>query len=293
MDLLLKNLCLMLLTCFLTSLPCEGEAGNETGNSKYPQRIVTLGPIGTENIYLLEAQDRLIANTVFCVSPPEARNKEKIGTLIQANIEKIVSLRPDLVVATSLTRPRQVARLKSLGIRVVRFTQPASFQEICSQFLELGQLLGKEDKARRIVSEARSRVEAIRERTENLEKKKVFLQIGTRPLHAAVESSFTHDFIRLAGGINIAAGASSGIYSREKVIEQNPDVIIIAMMGSQNKAGKEEKEMWQRYRSLDAVQENKIYLVDTDLTCSPSPLDFVKALKTIAGLIHGYGKFDD
>lgn len=277
-----SSLLLYVMVCLFSGQALSNQAEPEN----YPRRIISLGPIITENIYLLGAQDRLIANTAYCISPPAAGKKEKIGTLIQANIEKIVSLRPDLVVATSLTRPRQVARLRSLGIRMVRFTQPDSFQEICSQFLELGRILSKEEKARRIITQARSEVNAIRERTEKLPKKKVFLQVGTRPLHASVDSSFTHDFIRLGGGRNIAAGVSSGIYSREKVIQQNPDVIIIAMMGSQNKAGEQEKSMWERYKSLNAVKKNNIYLVDSDLTCSPSPLDFAKALEKIAGLIH-------
>jgi len=268
--------------------PPAGEAASavQANRPDYPQRIISLGPINTENIYLLGAQDRLIADTIYCNSPPAAREKEKIGTLIQANIEKIVSLQPDLVLATALTRPRQAARLENLGIRVIRFTHPGSFREICSQFLRLGRLLDREEKALQIVEQARSEVDAVRRRTEKLAKKRVFLQVGARPLHASIESSFTHDFIRLGGGENIAAGASSGVYSRENVIRENPEVIIIAMMGSQTKAGEQEKKTWQRYRSLQAVKNNSIYLVDADLICSPSPLDFVRALKKITGLIH-------
>ncbi|MFO7761934.1 MAG: ABC transporter substrate-binding protein [Thermodesulfobacteriota bacterium] len=271
----------------LPAPPDRGAAlAGQENRAESPQRIISLGPINTENIYLLGAQDRLIADTIYCNSPPAAREKEKIGTLIQVNIEKIVSLKPDLVLATALTRPRQVARLEALGIRVIRFIQPDSFQEICSQFLKLGRLLDREEKARRIVERARSEVDAVRRQTENLTKKRVFLQVGARPLHASIDSSFTHDFIRFGGGENIAAGASSGIYSREKVIREDPEVIIIAMMGSQTKAGRQEKKAWQRYKSLQAVKNNSIYLVDADLVCSPSPLDFVKALKEITSLIH-------
>jgi len=262
----------------------SGAVAQDTGTTA--QRIVSLGPINTENVYLLNAEDRLIANTVYCVNPAAARKKEKIGTLLQANIEKIISLRPDLVLATSLTRPRQIAKLESLGIKVVQFAKPASFDEICEQFIDLGRLLGHEDRAQQIVAEARRAVDVIRLQTLNLSKKKVFLQVGTRPLFSSDESSFTNDFINFGGGLNIARGNIQGIYSREKVVAQDPDLIIIAIMGSEGVSGQKEKESWMRYPSIAAVQSENIHIVDPDLVCSPSPLTFIEALRTITALIH-------
>ena len=117
------------------------------GKPSSPQRIVSLGQTITERIYLLGAQDRLIANTVYCVVPEEAKTKEKVGTLLQFNIEKIISLKPDLVLASNLARSKQLSKLKELGIRVIKFTYPTSFSGICRQFIELGEILGKVEKA--------------------------------------------------------------------------------------------------------------------------------------------------
>ena len=271
----------VIIVCFLFLVLCDSAEAAE-----YPERIVSLGPINTENVYLLNAQDRLIANTIYCVNPPEAKEKDKIGTLLQANIEKIVSLKPDLVLATSLTRPRQVAKLKRLGINVVQFTQPANFDEISEQFIKLGQLIGREERARRIVHEARRAIETIRQKTAGRSKKKVFLQVGTRPLFSSVEDSFTNEFITLGGGKNIAKGSLQGVYSREKVIAQNPDLIIIAIMGTEGVAGEKEQQKWMRYPSISAVKNNNIHIVDPNLVCSPTPLTFVDALRTITSLIH-------
>lgn len=262
----------------------SGAVAQDTGTTA--QRIVSLGPINTENVYLLNAQDRLIANTIYCVNPPEAKKKDKIGTLLQANIEKIISLKPDLVLATSLTRPRQVAKLKRLRINIVQFTQPANFDEISEQFIKLGQLIGREERARRIVHEARRAIETIRQKTAGRSKKKVFLQVGTRPLFSSVEDSFTNEFITLGGGKNIAKGSLQGVYSREKVIAQNPDLIIIAIMGTEGIAGEKEQQKWMRYPSISAVKNNNIHIVDPNLVCSPTPLTFVEALRTITSLIH-------
>ncbi len=250
------------------------------------RRIVSLGPLNTENVYLLGAQESLIANTIYCIKPPAAKEKEKIGTLLQANIEKIVSLKPDLVLATSLTRPRQIDKLERLGINVVQFAQPANFDDICEQFIELGRLLGREEMARSIVDEARRTVERIHKKTADQPKKKVFLQVGTRPLFSSVENSFTHDYIVLGGGQNIAQGNLQGIYSREKVVSQNPDLIIVAIMGTEGVSGEKEKQKWSRYASIKAVKTDNIHIVDPNLVCSPSPQTFVRALQKITSLIH-------
>ena len=119
-----------------------------------------------------------------------------------------------------------------------------------------------------------------------LQPKKVFLQVGAHHLFASVESSFTNDFIVLSGGINIAAGQKDGRYNREKVAAQNPDVIIIAVMGSEGGVGAKERDEWLRFEPISAVHNKQVFVVDPDLICSPSPMTFVKGLEQIAALIH-------
>jgi iron complex transport system substrate-binding protein len=253
---------------------------------QYPQRIVSLGPINTENVFLLGAGDRLVADTSYCVHPAAARDKVKIGSVMQLNIEQILGLHPDLILATGLTTPQQVAQLAASGVRVVHFRQPSDFAEICDQFLELGRLLGLENRAQEIIAEAQQEVGAIQLRIRGVPPKKVFLQVGAHPLFASVASSFTNDFIVLAGGINIAAGQHDGRYNREKVTAQNPDVIVIAVMGSEGGTGAREREEWLRFDPISAVRNRQVFVVDPDLICSPSPMTFVKGLEQIAALIH-------
>ncbi len=274
------TLFLLLFTVLALSAP---EAFSEEG--RYPRRIVSLGPINTENIYLLGAQDRLVANTSYCIHPPAAREKVKIGSVMHFNIEQILSLQPDLILATGLTSPQQVAQLSASGVRVVHFHQPSSFASICDQFLELGKMLGLEAKAREIIAEAQAEVSAIQERVKGLPPRKVFLQVGANPLFSSAEDSFTNDFIVLAGGINIAAGKREGRYNYEMVTAQNPDVIIVAIMGSEGGMGGREKEEWMRFTPISAVQNDQVFVVDPDLICSPSPMTFVKGLEKIARLI--------
>lgn len=251
-----------------------------------PTRLVSLGPLLTENIFLLGAGDRLVGNTVYCQKPEAARRIEKIGSVQELSIEKIVSLQPDLVLANNLTPRQQIAKLRELGLRVETFSQPASFIDICDHFRRLGDILGLESRAEAIIAKAKAKVDTVRGAVQSLPKRKTFLQVGANPLFSSVKSSFTHDFIELGGGINIAGDQRSGAMKTEQIIALNPQVIIIAVMGSENGIGAEEKKRWHHFATIDAVRDQRVHLMDPDLVCSPSPLTFADTLVTFARLIH-------
>ncbi len=248
-----------------------------------PRRIISLGPTITEKLYLLGAQDRLVGVTTYCERPPEALAKEKVGNVTQVNIEKIVELKPDLVIATSLTERRAVLGFKRLGIRVIVFNEPGSYGEMNRQFLELGEIVGREREAEGIVKTTERRVDVIKKRVEGLPRPKVFIQLGAKPLFAATKDSFVNDFIELAGGTNIAREAKTGFYSREEVLRQDPDIIIIVLMGA---ATGNEKKGWQKFRALKAVRNDKIFVMDPYRICSPTPRTFVDALEEMVKALH-------
>jgi len=290
-----SRLSCLIQNCFITSfltlaVPCGLLADDHYRAQKTapaPERIISLGQTITERIYLLGADRNLIADTVYCVQPEDAKYKEKVGTLLQANLEKIVALKPDLVIASNLARPKQLRKLKDLGIRVVQLSYPKNFSEMCRQFLDLGELLGKEEKAKEIIDNTRKEVAAIRMKTGSLPKKRVFIQLGIKPLHAVTRESFLNDYIEFAGGENIALNEGRGAYSREKVLKGNPEVIIISTMGSsKGQTGKKEKEAWMKYGSIAAVKNKNVYIVNPDKLCSPTPITFVEALSEIAEMIH-------
>ncbi|MGE4559367.1 MAG: ABC transporter substrate-binding protein [Desulfobulbus sp.] len=251
-----------------------------------PARLISLGPLLTENVFLLGAGDRLVGDTVYCQRPDAARLIEKIGSVQELSIEKIVSLRPDLVLATNLTPRQQVTKLRSLGLRVESFSQPASFTDICDHFHRLGVLLGLKPEAEAIIARARFKVKAVHDAVQSLPKPRVFLQIGATPLFSSVSNSFTHDFIELGGGINIAGDQRSGAMKTEQIIALNPQVIIIAVMGSENGIGANEKKRWLNFAPIDAVRDQRVFLMEPDLVCSPSPLTFADTLLTFARLLH-------
>ncbi|MCK5595026.1 ABC transporter substrate-binding protein [bacterium] len=240
-------------------------------------------PALTEELYLLGVEDKLIANTSYCKRPPAAKKKEKIGNGMEINLEKIVYLEPDLILAKSYNAQKQIKKLRKLGIEVRVFTEVKNFQEICEEFIELGKIVGAENKAKQVVLRARRRVFSIQKRIKGLQKPRVLVQIGAKPLWVATKDFFINNFIELAGGINIGPSGKSGLYSREKVLEQNPDVIIIVTMGI---IGEQEKKTWQKYKTLNAAKNNRIYVVDSYKFCSPTPVSFVAGLEEIVELMH-------
>ncbi|MGV8058801.1 MAG: ABC transporter substrate-binding protein [Smithellaceae bacterium] len=247
------------------------------------KRIISLGPSITEEIYLLGAQDKLVGVTIHCHKPPQAKEKERVGTAVEVNVERITALKPDLVMATSMTSPKSIEKLKSLGVNVVVFRAAESFVQLCDQFLELAKLIGKEKEAQIILKKSQDKVEAVKKSVEKLPRPKVVVQAGAKPLWIATKDSFINDFIELAGGENIGPRGLNGRYSREKVLALNPDVIIITTMGI---IGDDEKALWQKYTTISAVQHKRIYIVDSDKFCSPTPVSFVNTLKETAVILH-------
>jgi len=270
---------LFVLICFLP--PSHAQESN-----KVPHRIISLGPIITKTIYLLGAEQQLIANTTYCNMPFAAKQKEKIGTVKQMNIEKVVRLKADLILANALSSQKQIKTLRKFGIRIHRFEDPKTFSEMCLMTLELGKVLGRKKQAEQIIDKAQIEMDGIVSKTKDLPKKTVFFQIGIKPLHTAVKETFINEYIEFSAGTNIAMHERNGAYSREKVIQKNPDVILIATMGSSKSAGKTEKKNWMKFQSINAVKKNEIHILDPDIICSPTPVTFIKGLKVIVKILH-------
>ncbi len=250
-------------------------------------RIVSLSPVVTEEIFLLGKEKYLVGCSSYALLPKGFRVK-KVGTLVNANIEEIFRLKPDYVFVSGMMNPMAIRKMKSLHLRVVYFGYPKSFDDICNQFLKLAKYVGGERLAREIVKKAKTEVKKIYDETKNLSKPTVFVELGAHPIYTATKDSFVNDFIKLAGGINIAADSKSSMYSVEEVLRKNPDVIIISQMGFN---GYKEKKRWEKFKFLKAVKNHRVFVLNDYSLCSPTPLTFVETLKKIAHFLHPGVKF--
>ncbi|HNZ58365.1 MAG TPA: helical backbone metal receptor [Syntrophorhabdaceae bacterium] len=267
-----------IITCILiVAITGSFSANRAFGSPSNNLGIISLSPVITEGLYLLGMGDNIIGVTIYCQRPSQAKDKQKVGSVVDVNVEKIVNLKPDIVFAMSHTNTKDIKKLRDTGINVITFDIPKTFERLCEIFLALGKTIGKEKEAIHIVNASKRKVSDIRKKTSGLQKQKVFIQIGAKPLFAATDDSFVNDYIEFSGGINIFKDAGSGLISREEVLKRNPDIILIATMGV---AGKDEQKIWHRYKMINAVWNNRIYLVDPYRICSPTPVSFAEYLTT-------------
>lgn len=244
------------------------------------QRIISLAPSLTKNIYYLEANDQLIGCTSYCTEAV-ADKKEIVASAIKVNIEKTVSLKPDIILVTTITSPETIEMLEKFNIRVEVFETPENTAEIFQQFRRIGQLLDCKDKAETIISDAQLKIETIKQQVP-ASNKKIFFQIGANPIFTVLPGTFMNDYITFLGGENISTDVRTGAVSRESVIAKNPDIIFIVTMGI---TGQDEYQQWQAFKDMQATRNGLIFIIDADKACSPTPVTFVETLDTLVSLL--------
>lgn len=250
--------------------------------SQAPQRIVSLAPSLTKMIYLLAEQKMLIGCTSYC-EQAKKDNISIVATAMDVNIEKVLLLKPDLVVATSLTKPETIHSLEKVGIKVNVFNSPISYKEICSQFIELANLIGKQALAKKIVLQQQQRLNLLKQKLPKGKKPKIFFQLGSNPLFTVIPNTFMDDYITYAGGENIAIDLKIGTITLESVLLRDPDVILIVTMGM---VGEQEKMKWMNYRDINASKNEKIFLIDCNKACSPNPVSFIDIVEQIITMLY-------
>ncbi len=219
--------------------------------------------------------------TSYCeIAKPD--NKPIIASAVKASIEKVLSLKPDLVIATSIVKSETLEMLRKFGIQTEVFPTPKSFDEICSQFLRLGELLEKQELADSLINSTKTKVLDIQDQCNWSQAPKLFIQIGAKPLYTVIPNTFMDDYIHFLNGENIAFGLTKGTITREAVIARNPDIILIVTMGI---IGNEEKNNWEDFEEISASQNDKVFIIDSNMACTPTPLSFAQTLDTIFELL--------
>ncbi len=245
-------------------------------------RIISLAPSITKDLELLGLSENIVGATSFC----EISKKDKsliVGSAVEINMEKVLLLKPSIVFVSTLTKPTTIETLKLNGIKVHLVEKANGYQGMCDEFLKMALVVGKEDIATKIVADSKAKLSVIQSRMDTTGvKKRVFFQIGSDPIFTVLPNTFMNDYITLLGCENIANGLKAGTVTREFVLTQNPDIIIVTTMGIE---GEKEKKNWESFPSINAVKNHKIIIIDSDKSCSPSVVSFVEILQEIGELI--------
>ena len=196
------------------------------------KRIISLAPNITEILFALGLGERVIGVTQHCNYPAEALAKPRVGTYIDLNIEKILSLKPDLVVATADGNEKgSVERLAAFKIPVL-VINPKNLNEVFEAVKTIGQVTLKENRAEKLIRSLKKRADRVIRACLPLSHPRVFLQINEYPLMTVGRDTFHNNLIKQAGGINISGEEAIKYpkYSLEQVLRSNPEVILITTM---------------------------------------------------------------
>ncbi len=269
-----------------TAATFTDEAGRKVEVKGPPQRIVSVAPSVTEILFALGLGDRVAGVSVYCQFPPEALKKEKIGGYINPSLEKIVALKPDLVIGIAEGDLKSfVDKLAGLKIPVY-IANPQNVSEVLTSIQKIGEVTFSSPSARKIVAGMKERIQEIQGRVRGRPLFRVLHILNFDPLISAGKGTFVDDLIRLAGGRNLAEKAQGRYprFSMEEVLAQDPEVILLASMKSQDPMT-EQRQWWERWKTVSAVKDNRIYVLDSDLIHRPSPR-VVDGLEQVARAIH-------
>ena len=261
------------------------EAGREVRVPEGSQRIVSLAPSITEILFALGAGPRVVGVTQYSNYPPEAARLPKVGSYVNLSLEKILALRPDLVIGIRDGNPKAVIdRLAELGVPCY-IVDPTSLDGVITTVGNIGRTVGREEAADQIAGQMASRIREVERRVAGLARPRVFYQIGVEPIVSAGQGTFPNILIEAAGGKNVAgAMAAYPQLNVEQVLVARPEIIIVTSM-TREYDFERVKSFWGRWPDLPAVAGARIYVVDSDLMDRPSPR-IVEGLETLARLIH-------
>lgn len=248
------------------------------------QRIVSIGASNTEFLFALGAGDRVVGVDDFSDEPPAALTKEKIGG-VKVNLEKVTSLRPDLVVTVKFS-DGTVERLAAGGA-VVLVVDPQGLGDVARSAVLIGQAIGADGK--KLGDEITRRLQAVRERAATIQSKpRVFHEVdATDPAKPFTvgPGSFVHDLIELAGGVNVAARAASPYpqLSAEELVRADPEVIVLA--DADYGVTAEQVASRPGWSGIAAVRLKRVYGMSANLVSRPGPR-VGEAAEAYAKLLH-------
>ncbi len=241
-----------------------------------PQRIVSLAPSNTEQLFAIGAGDRVVGVTLYDNYPPQVQTLERVGGYVDKSIsvEKIISLRPDLVLSRGVIQRGVITALERVGIAVVA-SEPKNFDEVYESIALMGRLTDRVQQAAQVVADMRQRVARIRRKVAAIplaQRVTVFYKAYDEPLITAGSSTFIGHVIEMAGGINIFTDLKESYpqVSAEEVLRRNPAVILgpVSNGMSLSVTSTLQRPGW---RHLDAVKNRRIHLLDDDLLSRPGP----------------------
>jgi iron complex transport system substrate-binding protein len=256
-------------------------------DASLPQRIVCLTEETTETLYLLGEDERIVGVSGYTVRPPQARKKPRVSAFINARFDKIMALNPDLVLTFSDLQADIAKELIRRGVTVMAFNQ-RSVAEILNMILLVASLIGVPEKGRALIGELEADLEAIRVSAARFPRRpRVFFEEWNQPLISGIQ--WVEELIEIAGGqpifpqLRTCGNAPDRIVTPEKVLAQDPDVIIASWCGARvNKDTIRNRPGWN---AMSAVRHGHIYEVKSTYILQPGPAALTEGVRQLHAIL--------
>lgn len=250
---------------------------------KEPQRIVSVSPSITETIFALGQGKKLVGRTDYCDYPAAASKIASIGEIVNPSIEKIVELKPDLVIGTNLLNQDTIKKLEALNIKVLIIYGEESFNGVYDTISKVGRVINSYAKADALITSMKYKVEMVGAKTKNIKKPSVYYVVayGKMGDYGATGDTFIGKMIEMAGGTNAAKDGAKWKYSIEKLVQKNPDILVCSKFFDTKKG----IEATNGYNELKAVKNGKLLEIDDNLINKQGPR-IADGLYALAKLIH-------
>jgi iron complex transport system substrate-binding protein len=274
---------------WLLSLPAIAQIiarddANQTLTLPKPaQRVISLSPAQTELLFAAGGGQYVVGVVRFSDYPEAAARIPLVGDAQGVDIERIITLKPDLIVAwREGNNDQQLEQLHRLGLPLFS-GQPRHVENIPDSIITLGRLMGTEAQALAAAAQLRQQLIGLKQKYARRLPIRVFYQIGDQPLFTLNGQHIVNDAIQLCGGVNIFANLSALApqVDQEAVLRQDPEVIIGA---DDNHHAANDMAMWRRYPALSAVKYHNLFLIEGDFMNRPGPRMIAGVAKLCADL---------
>lgn len=255
--------------------------GNRLEIGKKPERIVSMAPSITELFYKMNLEEYLVGRTDYCDYPKEASTISSVGTLTTPDIEKIVSLEPDLVIASTHFSEESQKQLEDIGVPILVMQDQNNMEDVYTLIETVGTIFHEEDQAGNIIKEMKASIEETTRAVEGFAPPSVYYVVGFGEYgdYTAGGDTFVGQLISLAGGDNIAKDMEGWSYTLESLIEKDPDIIILP------EEMREEFLASDNYKEISAVKNGKVYGVDKSILERPGYRNS-QGVRVLAEILH-------
>lgn len=260
------------------------DAGRRVSLPSRVDRVISLAPNLTEIVFAVGAGDQLVGNTSYCDYPVEAKAIEKVGDTLHPSLERIIALRPQVVLISTASQLEVFThQLQNQNIAVF-VTDPRDLDGVFRSIDQVGQILGHVEEAGHLVQNLRERAARVEEAVQQERLVRVFYQLSAEPLYTAGHDAFVTDLIRRAGAVSVTADVPGAWpkYSNESALAAKPEAIILPTGGSM---GEGNSAVAEALRGSPAALEGRVFKINDDHLVRPGPRA-LEGLEEMARALH-------